>query len=83
MTKTQDGINQGNKVPILPFPFTLYGEWDLGARYPLEPKNAKPITIRANIENVLDNNAWYGSLFAGQIFVRDSRTFLLSATFDF
>ena len=31
LTKTQDGINQSNKVPILPFPFTLY--W-VGPRRP-------------------------------------------------
>ncbi|MGC4097123.1 MAG: TonB-dependent receptor [Nitrospira sp.] len=58
-------------------------QWDLGARYRLEYMNGKPITLRANIENLLDTSAWYGSGFAGQVFVRDARTFLLSATVDF
>ncbi|MGC4097117.1 MAG: TonB-dependent receptor [Nitrospira sp.] len=58
-------------------------QWDLGARYRFEYIEGKPITIRAFLENVLDNNAWYGSSQAGQIIVRDPRTFLLSATFDF
>jgi iron complex outermembrane receptor protein len=121
LTKTEGGINQGNKAPVLPFQFTLYGEWDppvlkgftitsrvihassqyvnqsdtqevpnwtqwdLGARYRFEYMNGKPITIRANIENLLDTNAWYGPSAAGpnQILLRDPRTFLLSATFDF
>jgi iron complex outermembrane receptor protein len=29
LTKTEGGLNQGNKAPILPFQLTLYGEWDL------------------------------------------------------
>ncbi|BCA56610.1 Ferrichrome-iron receptor [Nitrospira sp. KM1] len=119
LTKTQGGVNEGNKAPIFPFQFVLYGEWDtpffkgftltsrvthassqyinlansqrirewtqwdLGARYRFERANGKPITIRANLDNALDTNAWYGAALAGQVFVRDPRTFLLSATFDF
>ncbi|BCA56604.1 TonB dependent/Ligand-Gated channel TonB [Nitrospira sp. KM1] len=121
LTKTQGGVNQGNKAPVVPFQLTFYGEWDLpfhkamtltsrvthgssqylnlantqkvpdwtqwdlGARYQFIGLNGKPITIRAFLENVLDNNAWYGSPSptAGQIFMRDPRTFLLSATFNF
>lgn len=118
LTRTQGGVNQGNKVTILPFQFTLYGEWDvpflkgftitsrvahatsqyqdqantrkipewtqwdLGAQYRFKRMNSKLITIRANIENVLNSNAWYGTQL-GQLIVRDPRTFLLSATFDF
>ena len=118
LTKTQGGVNQGNKGRVLPFQFILYGEWDvpylngftftsrvthaasqyynlantakvpewtqwdLGARYRFERANGKPITIRANVENVLNSNDWYGSEF-GQLIVRDPRTILVSATFDF
>jgi len=57
-------------------------QWDLGARYRFERQNGKPITIRANIENLLDSNSWIGSTNGG-LFPRDPRTFLLSATFDF
>jgi hypothetical protein len=28
LTKTESGVNQGNKAPVFPFQFTLYGEWD-------------------------------------------------------
>ncbi|MGC4097114.1 MAG: TonB-dependent receptor [Nitrospira sp.] len=119
LTRTEGAINQGNRVPISPFQFTLYGEWDVpvlkgatftsrvthafsqyvnfsntqeipswtqwdfGARYRFDYMKDKPITIRANIENLLDTNRWSGSFFAGQVFVRDPRTFLLSATVDF
>ncbi|MGC4097108.1 MAG: TonB-dependent receptor [Nitrospira sp.] len=58
-------------------------QWDLGARYRFESQYGKPIMIRAFVENVLDNNAWYGSILAGQIIIREPRTFLVSATFDF
>lgn len=58
-------------------------QWDLGARYRLENPYGKPITIRAFLENILDTNAWYGTMNAGQIYPRDPRTFLLSATLDF
>lgn len=119
LTKTQGGINQGNRAAVAPFQMTLYGEWDLpflnaltltsrvthassqqvnlantqqirewtqwdlGARYRFERANGKPITIRAFLENVLDNNAWYGSFQPGQVIIRDPRTFMLSATLDF
>ncbi|MGC4097120.1 MAG: TonB-dependent receptor [Nitrospira sp.] len=119
LTKTEGGVNEGNKAPLTPFTFTFYGEWDvpmlkgitltsrvthgssqyinfantqkipswtqwdLGARYRVEYMNGKPITIRAFLENLLDTNAWYGTMNAGQIYPRDPRTFLLSATFDF
>ncbi|SLM50093.1 putative tonB-dependent receptor protein [Nitrospira japonica] len=119
LTKTAGGVNEGNKAPIFPFQFTLYGEWDLpfmkaltltsrvthassqyiniantqqirewtqldiGARYRFERSNGKPITVRANLDNALNTNAWYGSSSGNSIFVRDPRTFLLSATFDF
>lgn len=28
LTKTQGGINAGNRAPVLPFQLTFYGEWD-------------------------------------------------------
>lgn len=58
-------------------------QWDIGARYRFERANGKPITIRAFLNNALDTNAWYGVPLANQVLMRDPRTFLLSATFDF
>lgn len=58
-------------------------QWDLGTRYWFVGPHGKPITLRAFVNNVLDDNAWYGSAQFGQIIVRDPRTLMLSATFDF
>lgn len=54
---------------------------DLGARYAFELAG-KPITVRANVENVA--NAGYWTVANGtSLALSNPRTFLLSATFDF
>jgi iron complex outermembrane recepter protein len=55
---------------------------DVGARYRIERANGKPVTIRANLENVFDTKAWIGSTYGG-ITPNDPRTFKLSSTFEF
>ena len=57
--------------------------FDVGGRYTFEsPWNNKPITIRANIDNVFNVNYWaqasLGSLYYGL-----PRTYRPSATFNF
>ena len=51
---------------------------DIGARYRLH----KAVTVRANLDNVLDKSYWDANPF-GQLTVSEPRTFSLSATFDF
>lgn len=55
--------------------------FDIGARYRTVLQD-KPVTLRANVENVFDKNYW-GSSNAGYLFVGAPRTLLLSATVDF
>lgn len=55
---------------------------DLGARYMFLQPNGKPVTIRANVTNVLDSGYWDANSF-GQLTVSDPRVFWLSATIDF
>lgn len=55
--------------------------FDLGARYQTRI-GSKPVTFRANIENVFDKDYWASSN-AGYLYVGAPRTFLLSATVDF
>lgn len=55
---------------------------DLGARYVYERENGKPIEFRANVENVLDEKYWASSA-RGFLSAGASRTFMLSASFDF
>lgn len=55
---------------------------DIGARYRLEWAFGKPVTIRANVQNVLDASYWDANSF-GQLTLSDPMTFSLSATFDF
>jgi iron complex outermembrane receptor protein len=53
---------------------------DVGARYETA-FNGKPVTIRANIENLFDNDYWITTgTFAT---VGSPRTYVLSAAFDF
>lgn len=56
---------------------------DIGARYRLETRGV-PVTLRANIENLLDEDYWAaaGGSFA-TLGLGAPRTFLLSASFDF
>ena len=55
--------------------------FDVGARYKTKLAE-KPITLRANVENLFDKNYWASSN-EGYIYVGTPRTFLLSATVDF
>ncbi|MDP9836545.1 iron complex outermembrane receptor protein [Neorhizobium huautlense] len=55
---------------------------DLGARYKTEGLNGKPVEIRANVQNVFDENYWASSA-RGFLAAGAPRTFKLSASFDF
>lgn len=55
---------------------------DLGARYKTAGWNGKPVEIRANVENVFDQNYWASSA-RGFLAAGAPRTFKLSASFDF
>ena len=55
--------------------------WDLGARYELETQGV-PITIRGNVENVMDTNYW-SSAGGGYLSTGAPRTFLVSTSFNF
>lgn len=53
--------------------------FDVGARYKFERADGRPITIRANVENVF-NKAYWSSAY---LYRGAPRTFTLSAAFDF
>lgn len=55
---------------------------DVGARYKFERENGKPIELRANVQNVFDENYWASSA-RGFLAAGAPRTFMLSASFDF
>ncbi|WP_374374791.1 TonB-dependent siderophore receptor [Dongia sp.] len=55
--------------------------WDLGARYAFET-HGTPITIRANVENVLGEEYW-SSAGGGYLALGAPRTFLVSTSFNF
>nr|WP_269456278.1 TonB-dependent siderophore receptor [Rhizobium quercicola] len=55
---------------------------DLGARYVFERENGKPIEIRANVENVLNEKYWASSA-RGFLSAGTPRAFMLSTSFDF
>jgi iron complex outermembrane receptor protein len=52
---------------------------DIGARYATKVAN-KPVTFRANLENVFDKNYWVTSTY---VTVGAPRTLMLSASIDF
>ncbi|MBO3274251.1 TonB-dependent receptor [Pseudomonas schmalbachii] len=54
---------------------------DIGARYRFERGEGKAVTLRANLDNALDDNYWDANSF-GQLTLNDPRTLSLSATFD-
>ena len=64
-------------------PNQKFPDWtrvDIGARYATS-FNGRPVTIRANIENLFDKNYW---LTTGTfVTVASPRTYILSAAFDF
>jgi iron complex outermembrane recepter protein len=55
--------------------------FDVGARYKTRVAG-KPMTLRANVENLFDKNYWASSN-EGYLYVGMPRTLLLSATVDF
>lgn len=55
---------------------------DLGGRYKFNRENGKAVEIRANVENVFNENYWASSA-RGFLAAGASRTFMLSASFDF
>lgn len=57
--------------------------FDLGARYKLQTRGT-PVTIRANVENLFDNDYWASAAYApGWLAPGAPRTFLLSTAFTF
>jgi iron complex outermembrane receptor protein len=65
-------------------PTQKFSDWtrlDIGARYTTTALTGKPVTFRANIENVTGENYWITS--GGFQTVGNPRTYVLSAAFDF
>lgn len=65
-------------------PNQQFSDWtrlDIGARYTTTALTGKPVTFRANIENVTGENYWITS--GGFQTVGNPRTYVLSAAFDF
>jgi iron complex outermembrane receptor protein len=66
-----------------------YDDWtrlDLGARYTTTALTGKPVTFRANIENVTGENYWLTTASLGYgtfVTVGSPRSYILSAAFDF
>ncbi|WP_213774033.1 TonB-dependent receptor [Bradyrhizobium sp. dw_78] len=57
--------------------------FDIGARYTFQGPNGKPITIRADIQNLLGKNYWANSAPDYGLALGTPRTYLVSTTFDF
>lgn len=56
---------------------------DLGARYTfVQGWNGKPLTVRANVENVFDDDYWV-TANNGSVALSQPRTYMLSTTVDF
>lgn len=66
-----------------------YDDWtrlDLGARYTTTALTGKPVTFRANVENVTGANYWLTTASLGYgtfVTVGAPRSYVLSASFDF
>ncbi len=56
---------------------------DIGSRYVFAGPNGKPITIRANIENLLNDSYWSAVSTSYGLARGAPRTYLISTTFDF
>lgn len=56
---------------------------DIGSRYTFRGYNGKPVTIRANIENLFNANYWSAVSTNYGLARGAPRTYLVSATFDF
>jgi iron complex outermembrane receptor protein len=61
--------------------FPGWTRYDFGARYTTTALTGKPVTFRANVENLFGKNYWIttGSFAT----VGSPRTYVLSAAFDF
>ncbi|ABE64444.1 TonB-dependent siderophore receptor [Nitrobacter hamburgensis X14] len=58
--------------------------YDAGVRYTFaSPWNSKPVVVRFQVENLLDNNYWQGANTNRYVFLGAPRTYLLSTTFNF
>jgi iron complex outermembrane recepter protein len=72
----------GSYLTALNNSWQQYSDWtrvDIGARY-ATTLNGRPVTIRANIENLFDNRYW---LTTGAFVTAASpRTYIISAAFD-
>ncbi|MET0222518.1 MAG: TonB-dependent receptor, partial [Tardiphaga sp.] len=65
-------------------PYQQFSDWtrlDIGARYTTTQITGRPVTFRANIENVTGENYWITS--GGFQTVGNPRTYIVSAAFDF
>lgn len=60
-----------------------WSRFDLGARYTFEGPQGKPITVRAEVLNVGNQNYWAGTSASYGLALGIPRTFLVSTTFDF
>ena len=54
----------------------------MGARYRFEVDH-KPLAIRANVENLLNESSWASAFTGGIVYRGAPRTFYLSLTADF
>ena len=70
-------VNEANTQSIPAY--TLLG---VGARYRFEV-DRKPLAIRANIENLLNESSWASAFTGGIVYRGTPRTFYLSLTADF
>lgn len=61
--------------------FPSWTRLDIGARYTTTALTGKPVTFRANIENVTGETYWLTT--GTYVAVGAPRTYLLSAAFDF
>lgn len=80
VTYTSDQVVTNNR-PHLTIP--SWTTLDLGARYTFaSPWNAKPVTIRFNVDNVFDKNYWR-TAGGNYLSAGEPRTYRLSTTFNF
>jgi iron complex outermembrane recepter protein len=73
------GKQYADQANLLKMP--AWTRFDIGARYKLKVGD-KPLTLRANIENLFDKNYWASSN-DGYLYLGTPRTLLVSGTMDF
>lgn len=74
----------GSYLTTANLPNQKFSDWtrlDIGARYTTTALTGKPVTFRANIENLTGENYWITS--GGFQTVGNPRTYIVSAAFDF